>query len=65
MNVLIELLNFKHVHYCSKKGKNDFYDKDSGAEAEDDKDARVLEGRAIGSKARVESQTGLVLGLAT
>lgn len=63
--MLIELLSFKHVHYCSRKGKNGFYDRDSGAAAEADRDARDLEGRAIGSKARVEGQTGLVLGLAT
>lgn len=63
--MLIEVLSFKHVHYYSRKGKNDFYGRDSGAEAEADRDARDLEGRATGPKARVESQTGLVLGLAT
>lgn len=49
-NVLIELLSFKHVHYCSRKGKNDFCDRDSGAEAEADRDARDPEGRATGRK---------------
>lgn len=41
------------------------YDTDSGAEAEDDRDAIGLEGRATGPKGRAESHRGLVPGLET
>lgn len=49
----------------SRKGKNDFYGRDLGAEAEADRDATGLEGRAIDPKARAESHRGLVPGLET
>lgn len=54
-----------HTYYHSRKGKMDLYDTDSRAEAEDDRDAVGLEGRATGPKSRAESQRGLVLGLET
>lgn len=55
----------RHTYYHSRKGKVDLYNADSAAEAEDDRDAIGLEGRATGPKSRAESHRGLVPGLET
>lgn len=63
--LLTELLSLKYVHYRSRKGKNGFHDRGLGAEAQADRDASGLQGRAIGPKARAESHRGLLPGLGT
>lgn len=51
--------------YHLRNEKNGFYDRDTGAEAEDDGYAIGLEGRAMGPKGRAESHREPVPGLDT